>query len=935
MININRLVFWISAPIVTLMLVSGVVMYIFVLRPVADTVDYIMRVEQREYRLAINDTIGRQYDDLLRRGVEDNPQAIMIAKAEIFSLLENYCHRQGLDIVVAEEGREMYAYSGHEHHNEVMTTPLEDLFLFLTRLDDAPVAMQVDFEPWRWQVRFIQPHPHYLKIVRQVRFAYDMAIVTFLLIFMVLVLVLARTVLRPISQIVSPLSERRLPAYKGIHEFEFLSDLIADDIRKREATEAELRRHQENLENLVRERTADYEDANVALEREVTDRWVAEKKARQSLAELDQIFNTAADGMRVVDKDFEVILFNKTFAELTGLGQSALAGKKCHEMFPGPFCHNAGCPVTRILNGEPEVVEEVVKERLDGSKVACIVTAKPYRSPDGELIGIVEDFRDISEIRQAMAELTLAKKDAEAASLAKSEFLANMSHEIRTPMNGIIGMTDLVLATPLSPQQRQFLEMAKISSTRLLGILNDVLDFSKIEAGKLIIMPTPFSIRAVLDACLPPLAVNAQQKGLEFAYLVDQAVPDYVTGDGDRIQQILVNLVGNAIKFTKQGEVVVRVMVADDDTGGDPGQTRIAFAVTDSGIGIAQKEQKRIFDVFSQVDGSLTRQFGGTGLGLSISYFLVEMMGGRIWVDSAIGRGSTFYVTLPLAVSAVTKSPPADAVSASWRGMTVLVVDDHAATRQSLATMLTPLVGEVRTAASAETVLADLRESPCDVVLLDAGLPEMKDLRLLREMAAASLPRSPAVIVLAAIGMTEGEAPATTDDEAVIWLRKPVRRRDLDNALRAVVASNAREAGEVESPVPAVMGKAGNYDILLVEDDAINRAVADAVISSLGWRVTAVENGAEALTALDGKRYDIVLMDIQMPVMDGFEATASIRAREQEWGGHQPIIAMTAHALKGDRERCLAGGMDGYIPKPVQVAQLQEEIARVLALSGA
>ncbi len=476
--------------------------------------------------------------------------------------------------------------------------------------------------------------------------------------------------------------------------------------------------------------------------------------------------------------------------------------------------------------------------------------------------------------------------------------------------------------------------MAKISSNRLLGILNDVLDFSKIEAGKLLILPAPFSIRAALDACLPPLAVNAHQKGLEFAYLVDRAVPDYVTGDGDRIQQILVNLVGNAIKFTKKGEVVVRVMVDGESGGGNPDQTQIAFAVSDSGIGIAPEEQKRIFDVFSQVDGSLTRQFGGTGLGLSISFFLVEMMGGRIWVESAIGRGSTFYFTLPLAVNAVTMPPPADD-AASWRQMTALVVDDHAATRQSLAAMLTGLMKEVRTADGAETVLAGLRESPCDVVLLDAGLPEMAELRLVREIAAAALPRHPAVIVLSALGLTGGGAPDAPDNEGVIRLRKPVRRRDLDNALRAAVATTAQVGGEAESSAREPKGKTEDYHILLAEDDAINRAVADAVISSLGWRVTAVENGVEALAALDGKRYDVVLMDIQMPLMDGLEATAAIRAKERENGGHQPIIAMTAHALKGDRERCLAGGMDGYVSKPVQVAQLREEIARVVALAPA
>lgn len=424
--------------------------------------------------------------------------------------------------------------------------------------------MRQDFPPWRWQVLFTQPRPHFLQITRQIRFAYGMAIVTFFMVFLLLLVVVTWTVLQPIARIVSPLKERRLPAYKGIYEFEFLSDLIADDIRKREETERELRQHRKNLEKVVQERTVEWEEANVALEKEVAERWVAERKACQSLAELDQIFNTAADGMRVIDKNFEIVLFNKTFLSLTGLSFLEVEGKKCYDVFSGGNCHTPGCPLNRIFAGDEEVVDEVVKERLDGSLIACIVTAKPFRSPEGELIGIVEDFRDVTEIRQAMEELNKAKRDAEAASRAKSEFLANMSHEIRTPMNGIIGMVDIVLATEMTPQQRQFLEMAKVSSTRLLGILNDVLDFSKIEAGKLLITSAPFNLRQALDACLLPLAVDAHQKGLEFAYHIERLVPESLVGDGDRLQQILVNLVGNAIKFTERGEVVVRVTPGDE-----------------------------------------------------------------------------------------------------------------------------------------------------------------------------------------------------------------------------------------------------------------------------------------------------------------------------------------------------------------------------------
>ncbi|MFC1513207.1 response regulator [Thermodesulfobacteriota bacterium] len=935
----NRLSIRMTVPIVALMLASGVAMYFFVLKPVAATVNYIMKVEQQEYQYAVAEIVGRSYNVLLDKGAAHNRRAILMAKAETFTLLENYCRRQGLDTVVAEKGQEIFAYTSHQHQAESYGL-MDGLFLSLLKTNVTSAAMQFDFEPWQWQVRFVQPRPHSLQLLKQVRFAYGMAIMTFCLVFVLLLLVLSWTVLRPIAKIVSPLGEMRLPAYKGIYEFEFLSDLIAGNIRKREATEAELRRHRENLENLVLERTADYEETNVALEQEVAERWLAEKKVQQSLAELDQIFNTAADGMRVIDKNFDVVLFNDTFLPLIGLPRSEVEGKKCYEVFPGLCCHTPACPVTRIFGGEEEVVTEVDKVRLDGTTVSCIITAKPFRSPDGELIGIVEDFRDITEIRQTMKELTLAKKDAEAANRAKSEFLANMSHEIRTPMNGIIGMTDLLLATEMMPQQRQFLEMSKVSSTRLLGILNDVLDFSKIEAGKLLITSAPFNLRETLDDCLPPLAVNAHQKGLDFAYHVDTAVPEFVAGDGDRIQQILVNLVGNAIKFTMSGEVVVRVTVAVDDAeGGTAGNTtsghlQINFSVADSGIGIAPEEQKRIFDVFCQGDGSSTRQYGGTGLGLSISFWLVELMGGRIWVESTIGHGSTFHFTLPLQVVAGKELPPVDGLAECWQEMAVLVVDDHAATRESLAEMFAGRLGEVRTATSADTVVASLREAPCHVVLLDAGLLAMDDMGLVRELQAEPSLGNPALILLTSMGLEEGDAAGGPEDQAFVTLRKPVRRSDLFKALQAVVDTPVAAPGtDAEPSTPSPQGCPENLNILLVEDDFINRTVAEAVIVSQGWQVTAVENGLEALAVLADHRFDMVLMDIQMPQMDGLEATAAIRAKEQETGAYQPIIAMTAHAMKGDRERCLAGGMDGYIAKPMHVDRLYEEISTVIMAS--
>lgn len=794
----NRLAFRITVPIIVLLLASGIATYFFVLGPISTIVNHIIEDEEHRHRLDIYDIISRSHDLLLKNRTAGERQAVLIAKAEAFSLLEYYCHRQGIDSVVLEDGNEVFSYKAPGHETGRCDF-VDKMILSVLHVGTGYNTLDLAFEPWQWQVVFTQEKTHYREIITQVRLAYAVAIVTFWLVFLLLFLFLSRAVLAPISQIVSPLRKGWLPAYKGTYEFEFLSKVIADDIRKRKATEAELKEHRENLEKRVRERTKELAEVNAALEKEVTERSAAERAARQSLAELDQIFNTAADGMRLVNEKFEQVLVNETFLALTKMKWADMEGKKCYEIFPGSLCHTSGCPVKHIFGGGEEVVAEIEKERPDGSKVSCIVTAKPFRSAEGELVGVIEDFRDISEIKQAMETLAAAKREAEEASRVKSEFLANMSHEIRTPMNGIIGMTELALQTDLDPRQREYLEMAKISSDRMMTVLNDILDFSKMEAGKLSIEPVRFNLHDLLDASLKPLATNARQKGLEFAYGVDNAAPEFLIGDPNRLQQVLANLVGNAIKFTKRGEVVVRIETAPEGEqaapagSGKPDQAVLRFSVTDTGIGISKKDQEIVFNAFSQADSSSTRTYHGTGLGLSISSYLLELMGGRIWVESEPDRGSTFHFVLPFQLP--------------------------------------------------------VEETP----QLQNALPEYSS----------------------------------------------------DDCLK-------------------------DLHVLLAEDDFVNRTLAGTIIGNQGWRVTVVENGLEALQALKHGRFDIALMDIQMPEMDGLEATAVIRDEEKGTDKHIPIIAMTAHAMKGDREKFLASGMDGYVAKPVDVGQLRREIARVL-----
>ncbi len=493
-------------------------------------------------------------------------------------------------------------------------------------------------------------------------------------------------------------------------------------------------------------------------------------------------------------------------------------------------------------------------------------------------------------------------------------------------MNGIIGMTDLVLATELTPKQRQFMEMAKISSGRLIRVLNDILDFSKIEAGKLPLHPAPFNLHETLETCLPPLAANAQSKGLDFAFLVETAVPEVVVGDAGRLQQILTNLVGNAIKFTKEGEIVIRVALADAGAASAQGGLAwIRFSVKDTGIGIAPEAQQRIFDAFSQADGSSTREYGGTGLGLSISACLAEMMGGRIWVESMPGQGSTFHIALPLATPAEVMAKPT-AMPAAWRHLRALIVEEHAATRSLLAELLAGWLDEVHTAESWPVAMDALNSSSYDLVLLDAGLPASR--LLVDEIRGKA-----GVILLVTLDAEEkNSAGYDLADEPLVCLRKPAGRGALQEALHKVTASQDAPASSGDKSPDGQNLTAAEHvlHILLVEDEMVNRVVAQELLAARGWQVTAVENGREAVKAAGNHHFDLVLMDVQMPEMDGLAATAAIRAGEEEADGHLPIIAMTAHALKGDREMCMAGGMDGYVAKPVHLPHLCAEMARVL-----
>ncbi|MCR4411800.1 MAG: PAS domain-containing protein [Thermoguttaceae bacterium] len=653
---------------------------------------------------------------------------------------------------------------------------------------------------------------------------------------------------------------------------------------------------------------------------DVTHRKQAEAALEHERSLLHALMDNLPDFIYFKDSQSRFLRVNRALARRFGLDDASDAiGRTDFDFFAEEHARQARDDEQEILRTGMPILDKEEKETWPDGRITWVATTKmPLRDRDGRIVGVFGISRDITERKQAAEALRAAKEAAEAANRAKSAFLANMSHEIRTPLNAIIGMTEFVLDTPLSPQQRDYLAVVQESGESLLTILNDILDFSRIEAGKLALDSAPFDLREVLFDAVNAFSLRARRKGLELACHVDPEVPRAVVGDGNRLRQVLAHLVGNAVKFTDQGEVHLRVECQPEPND----EVSLVFTVSDTGVGIPHDKKELVFAPFEQADSSTTRRFGGAGLGLAICSRLVELMGGRIWVESEPGQGSVFRFTARFPRAERGKAPVRLA-PAIVRGARVLVVDANDSDRHALEELFARWGTRPSAASDVREAMSLLEEScllsdPFRLAVIEEVLPELDGFCLAEWIRRHAQLGRMSIVMLSSASPADNAAQCQALGIAS-YLVKPVRPSELLDAVAAALRSAAIEE---EPPLRGRRARIRPLRILLAEDSLVNQKLAIGLLQREGHAVTVANNGREAVARAESQSFDVVLMDVQMPEMDGLEATAAIRQREQGTGRHVPIIAMTAHALQGDRERCLEAGMDEYIAKPIRAQQL-------------
>ena len=652
----------------------------------------------------------------------------------------------------------------------------------------------------------------------------------------------------------------------------------------------------------------------IGIRTDITERKAMEAALQEQLRLVEELIEAIPLPLYLKDTAGRYLRLNRAFELFFAVRREEVLGRTLHELLaPEDAQVHAEMDAELLAKGGSQVYEASVHSR-DGVTHDTIYRKAALTRPDGSISGLLGTIIDISERKEAELSLRKAMEAAEAANRAKSDFLANMSHEIRTPMNGVIGMTDLALSTQLDDEPREYLQIVKTSAESLLTIINDILDFSKIEAGKMLIETISFHLPRLVSDAMKTLALRAHEKTLELIVDVDPGAGrmPFVFGDPGRLRQVLLNLTGNAIKFTERGEIVIRVRLAES-------AGRIHFEVRDTGVGIAEDKLDRIFEAFTQEDTSTTRRFGGTGLGLTISHRLVTMMGGRLWVESTLGQGSTFHVELPLATDGARQD--GEEPVATLAGMRVLLVDDNETNRIVLSRMLAGWDMKVTALSSGAALFVALEAQALpNLIVLDAHMPEMDGFDIAARMQLdprlALVPR-----IMLSSGAMRGDADRCRALGVAAYFSKPIAQQELLSGLHSVLGVSAYRMSHPELVTRHSLREAREeLNVLLVEDHAINQKLAISLLEKWGHRVTLARNGQEAIDRASQQDvvFDVILMDLQMPVMGGLEATQRLRLA----GCRTHIIAMTANAMEGDRELCLSAGMDDYISKPIKADDL-------------